>query len=40
MGLFGTSQFHFYIHRVEVSQKYIFSFQSNDEGRPVTSMVV
>jgi hypothetical protein len=40
MGLLTTSHFHFIFPRVEVSQELIFSFQSNEEGRAVTSMVV
>jgi hypothetical protein len=40
MGLLATSQFHFIFPRVEVSQEHIFSFQSNERGRAVTSVVV
>jgi hypothetical protein len=40
MGLLATSQFHFIFPRVEVSQEHIFSFQSNEGGRAVTSVVV
>jgi hypothetical protein len=39
MGLLATSQFHFIFSRVEVRQEHIFSFQSNEGGRMVTSMV-
>jgi hypothetical protein len=37
MVLIATSQFHLHIRTVEVSQEHIFSFQSNEEGRAVTS---
>jgi hypothetical protein len=40
MGLLTTSQFHFRIPNIEMSQEIIFSFQSNEEGRMVTSVVV
>jgi hypothetical protein len=40
MRLLATSQFHFIFLRVEVSQEHIFSFQSNEGGRVVTSVVV
>jgi hypothetical protein len=35
-----TSQFHFHIPSVEVSQEHIFNFQSNEGERAVTSMVI
>jgi hypothetical protein len=38
MRLLATSQFHFHISSIEVSQEYIFHFQSNEGGRVVTSM--
>jgi hypothetical protein len=40
MELLATFQFHFYISRLEVSQEHIFSFQLNERGRAVTSVVV
>jgi hypothetical protein len=38
MGPLATSQFHFRIPRVEVSQDLVFSFQSNEGGREVISV--
>jgi hypothetical protein len=38
MGLLATSQIHFHISSVEVSQEHNFSFQSNEGGRAVTSV--
>jgi hypothetical protein len=38
MGLLATSQFHYRVPRVEVSQDLVFSFQSNEGGRAVTSV--
>jgi hypothetical protein len=40
MGLLATSQFHFIFPIVEVSHEHIFSFQSKEGGRAVTSVVV
>jgi hypothetical protein len=40
MRLLATSQFHFIFPGVEVGQEHIFSFQSNEGGRAVTSVVV
>jgi aromatic ring hydroxylase len=40
MGLLATSQFHFRIPSAEVSEEHIFSFQLNERGRAVTSVVV
>jgi hypothetical protein len=40
MRLLATSQFHFIFSRVEVSQEHSFSFQTNEGGNPVTSVVV
>jgi hypothetical protein len=40
MELLTTFQFYFIFFKVEVSQKHIFSFQSNEEGRAVTSVVL
>jgi hypothetical protein len=40
MGLLATSQFHFLFPIVEVSQDVILSFQSNEGGRAMTSVVV
>jgi hypothetical protein len=40
MGLLATFQFHFIFPRVEVSQEHIFSFQSNERVRAVSSVVV
>jgi hypothetical protein len=36
MELLATSQFHFIVSKVEVSQDLVFSFQSNEEVRVVT----
>jgi hypothetical protein len=36
--LIVTFQFYFHIRSVEVKQEHIFSFQSNEGGRTVTSM--
>jgi hypothetical protein len=38
MGLLATSQFHFRVPRVEVSQVRVFRFKSNEGGRAVTSV--
>jgi hypothetical protein len=40
MKLIVTSQFYFVFPIVEVSQELNFSFQSNNEGMMVTSVVV
>jgi hypothetical protein len=40
MELLATSQFHFCIYSVEVSQKHIFHFKLNEEGRAVISVIV
>jgi hypothetical protein len=40
MRLLGTFQFHFQFFRVEVSKEHIFSFQLNEGGRAVTSVIV
>jgi hypothetical protein len=38
MRLLATFQFHYRVPRVEVSQDLVFSFQSNEGGRTVTSV--
>jgi hypothetical protein len=41
MELIATSQFHFHIPKVEVSQEHIFSFQSNErEGSELHGSVI
>jgi hypothetical protein len=40
MRLLATFQFHFQFPRVEVSKEHIFSFQSNEGGRTVTSVII
>jgi hypothetical protein len=40
MWLLATSQFIFIVPRVEVYQELTFSFQLNERGRVVTSVVV
>jgi hypothetical protein len=38
MGLLATFKFHFIVSRVQVCKESIFSFQSNERGRAVTSV--